>query len=358
MTMNVKRATTRNARVAISAAALVALVLAATAVAAPPREVSQPTIEGGPFYDGRTVRAGTGVWANRPTSYAYRWQRCDANAGTNCRNIGGATDSRYRLRQADVGRSVRVLVTARNADGARTANSKPSPVISDNTPPQNTAAPSITGGAVVGGQLTAVEGSWTSAPTRYAYQWLQCDALGNACGAIAGATGKIYGVRSADTGRTLRVEVTAVNPYGRRTATSAQTGIVRTSGAGPGPAVPVAAVALPLRLVISAVSFSPGAIPNRATTMTLRVRVNDTSGRLVSGALVLASGIPFGRVTTMPETATDGNGIATLRFRATTRLPIRRNTAVQFFLRARKPGENPLAGVSTRRLVQVRIVPS
>ncbi len=341
----------------ILAAAIVTLTFAATALAAPPREVSQPTIEGSSFRDGRTIRAGNGIWANRPTSFSYRWQRCDPNSGTNCANIGGATSVTYRLRQADVGRSVRVLVTARNADGARTANSKPSPVVADNTPPQNTAAPGISGSAVVGGQLTAVEGGWTSAPTRYAYQWQQCDAAGGGCGAIAGATGKIYGVRSADAGRTLRVEVTAVNPYGQRTATSAQTGIVRNVGSGGGTAVSITNVALPIRLVISAVSFTPTTIPNRGTTVTMRVRVNDTSGRLVSGALVLASGIPFGRVTTMPETATDANGIATLRFRPTTRLPIRRNTALQLFLRARKPGENPLAGVSTRRLVQVRIAP-
>jgi hypothetical protein len=338
-------------------AVLVVLVAAATATAAPPREVSQPTLEGGPFRDGRTIRAGTGIWANNPTSYTYRWQRCDPGTGVNCVTIANQTGSTYRLRQADVGRSVRVLVTARNADGARTANSKPSPVIADNTPPQNTAAPTISGGAVVGGQLTANEGSWTSAPTRYAYQWQQCDASGLGCGAIAGATGKTYGVRSADSGRTLRVEVTAFNPHGQRTATSAQTGVVRAVGAGGGTTVSIANVALPTRLVITAISTTPTTIPNRRTTMTMRVRVNDTSGRLVQGALVYASGVPFGRVTNMPEVATDANGIATLRFRATARLPILRNTAVQFFLRARKPGENPLAGVSTRRLVQVRIVP-
>jgi hypothetical protein len=59
----------------------------------------------------------------------------------------------------------------------------------------------------------------------------------------------------------------------------------------------------------------------------------------------------------MPEVATDANGIATMQFRPTARLPIRSGTAVQFFLRARKAGENVLAGVSTRRLVQIRIVP-
>jgi hypothetical protein len=347
----------RHSRLVLAAAALVALTFAAAALAAPPREVSPPTLEGNSFRDGRTISAGTGIWANNPTSFSYRWQRCDPNSGANCVNIGNATSSTYRLRQADVGRSVLVLVTARNADGARTANSKPSPVIADDTPPRNTAAPSIAGAAVVGGQLTAVEGSWTSAPTRYAYQWQQCDAAGGGCGAVAGATGKLYGVRSADAGRTLRVEVTAINPYGRRTATSAPTGVVRSVGTGGGAAVSIANVSLPDRLVITAASFTPATIPNRGTTMTLRVRVNDTRGRLVSGALVLASGIPFGRVTNMPETVTDANGIATLRFRATTRLPLRRNTALQVFLRARKPGENPLAGVSTRRLVQVRIVP-
>jgi hypothetical protein len=350
-----KKAWNRNTRLTLTAAALVALTFVAGAVAAPPREVSQPTIEGGPFYDGRVVRAGTGVWANRPTSFAYRWQRCDAS-GANCGNLN-QTNSSYRLRQADVGRTVRVLVTARNADGARTANSKPSPVIGDNTAPQNTAAPSVSGSAVVGGQLTAVEGSWSSSVSRYAYQWQQCDAAGAGCGAIAGATGKIYGVRSADAGRTLRVEVTAVNPFGQRTAVSPQTGLVRNVGSGGGTAVSIANVSLPDRLVITASTFSPSTIPNRGTQMTLRVRVNDTRGRLVSGALVLASGIPFGRITNMPETTTDSNGIATLRFNATTRLPIRRNTALQIFLRARKPGENALAGVSTRRLVQVRIVP-
>ena len=338
------------------AAVLVGLVAAATALAAAPRTNSPPTLEGGPYRQGTTIRAGNGLWLNSPTSFSYRWLRCDA-VGNGCGNIGGATANTYRLEQADVGRTVRVLVTARNADGASTANSKPSPVIADNTAPSATAPPTISGSAAVGEELTANDGTWTGAPDRYAYQWQQCDAAGSACAAVAGATGKIYGVRSADQGRTLRVAVTAVNPKGRTTAVTVQTGIVRGAGSGGGTAVSITNVSLPDRLVISAVTFTPNAIRNRSDAVMMSVRVSDTRGRLVSGALVLAAGIPFGRVTTMPETATNASGIATLSFQPTVRLPIRGGNAVQFFLRARKAGDNVLAGVSSRRLVQVRIIP-
>lgn len=342
---------------ALLAAVLVALVTAASALAAAPRSTSPPTLEG-TFRKGETVRTSNGLWANNPTSFSYRWLRCDASA-TSCSPIPGETSNRYRLVQADVGRRVVTHVTARNADGSTTANAKPSPVVGDNVVPQNTAAPTISGSARVGEQLTAEEGTWTGAPDRYVYQWQQCDAAGAACAAIAGATGKIYGVRSADLGRTIRVAVTAVNPRGRTTATSAQTGVVRAAGGGgTGSAVPIARVSLPDRLVASEVTFSPTAIRNRDALVTLRVRVNDTRGRLVQGALVYATGVPFGRITTMPEVVSDGNGIATLQFRPTFRLPLRRGHAVQIFLRLRKPGENPLAGVSSRRLIQITIQPS
>lgn len=338
------------------AAVLTALTTAATALAAPPREVSQPTLEDGPFRQGSTLRANNGVWANNPTSFSYRWQRCDAN-GNGCASIAGGTSQTYRLVQADVDRTVRVLVTARNADGPTTANSKPSPVIGDNAAPKVVSEPTISGAAAVGQELTANPGAWTNIPDRYAYQWQQCDASGAGCAAIAGATGRVFGVRSADLGRTIRVEVTAINPFGRTPKTSNPTGLVRATAGGGGTAVSIANVSLPERLVISAVTFSPSAIHNRRDLVTMRVRVTDTRGRLVQGALVLAEAVPFGRVNTSAETASDSNGIATITFRPTVRLPIVRNTAVQFFLRARKAGENVLAGVSTRRLVQVRVIP-
>ena len=44
-----------------------------------------------------------------------------------------------------------------------------------------------------------------------------------------------------------------------------------------------------------------------------------------------------------------------MTLRPTSRLPIRRGGAIVMFVRARKPGDNLLAGVSTRRLVQERV---
>ena len=77
-----------------------------------------------------------------------------------------------------------------------------------------------------GEELTAEEGSWTNCPTSYAYQWQRCDIDAIACGPITGATGKTYGVRNADVGFRLRVEVTAKNANGSGSALSTPSGIV------------------------------------------------------------------------------------------------------------------------------------
>jgi hypothetical protein len=75
----------------------------------------------------------------------------------------------------------------------------------------------------------------------------------------------------------------------------------------------------------------------------------------VSGALVYVVGVPFGRILKVPEATTGPDGWVTLQLVPTTRLPLVRGGALVLFIRARKPGDNVLAGVSTRRLVQVRV---
>jgi hypothetical protein len=78
--------------------------------------------------------------------------------------------------------------------------------ITSATMPVNTAVPTISGSAQVGGLLTASTGSWTNDPSSYTYQWQQDDTTD-----IAGATSSTYTPVAGDAGHTLNVIVTAQN---------------------------------------------------------------------------------------------------------------------------------------------------
>jgi len=199
-------------------------LLAAAASAAAPRTTSPPTIEG-KFQVGETVAAGNGGWANDPVSFDYQWQRCNS-AGSGCANITGAMDKSYKLTSAEVDHTVRVLVTAANPDGSATANSHPSPVISDSAAPRNTVRPTISGTTRVGESLTVTRGTWSGGATSFAFQWQHCDELGNACTNVPGATSQSYGVRSADVNGTVRVIVTARNAAGRTSVNTDRSSLI------------------------------------------------------------------------------------------------------------------------------------
>jgi hypothetical protein len=232
-------------------------------------------------------------------------------------------------------------------------------------PPRNTAPPTITPtNPHVGQTVTASAGTWTGTlPMTFAYQWRRCNPGGQQCVAIPNATGQTYQVRAADQGFTLRVRVTARNVSGSRTADSAATSVVAAAPAPPPPpppgsVIPVTSVVLPNRLVVSDVRFNPNPVTSATAPITVRVRVGDTGGRFVSGALVFVRSTPL--VTTAPgEQATGADGWVTFSTtpRADFRVLFRPGYNLQFFVRARKPGDDALAGVSTRRLVQVRLAP-
>ena len=65
---------------------------------------------------GEKLTAEPGGWSGaRPIAFSYQWQRCDA-AGEGCLNIAGATHPGYLLAPADVGATVRAVVTATGAE--------------------------------------------------------------------------------------------------------------------------------------------------------------------------------------------------------------------------------------------------
>jgi hypothetical protein len=201
--------------------------VAAARTAAVPQNTSPPTI-GGTAREGNTLAARNGTWTNAPTSFAYQWQRCGAD-GTGCADISGATSQTYTLAAADADHTVRVQVTAKNADGQTTASSAPTAVVSSRSAPVNTARPTISGTPKVGEELTASNGTWSGGVTSFTYQWQRCTSSSN-CANVDGATARTYGVRTADVGDTLRVGVTAHNASGSTaTAYSDQTATVTSN---------------------------------------------------------------------------------------------------------------------------------
>ncbi len=84
-----------------------------------------------------------------------------------------------------------------------------------------------------------------------------------------------------------------------------------------------------------------------------RFEVTESKNRTVSGALVYAIALPYGLVGNAAEVTTAADGTASITFTPTRLLP--KKGSIQFFVRVRKPGEDPLAGISNRRLVQVLV---
>lgn len=336
------------------AAAVPALIVSAVSLGqttASPSNTSLPSISGA-ARDGSLLTAYHGSWTGSPTSFAYQWRRCNAQAG-DCTDISGATSRQYTVQTSDVGSRLRVQVTATNASGSGVASSRPTDTVkATGSAPKNTAPPTISGTPQEGSTLTVNPGSWSGSPApTFSYQWERCIGTGGGCSAISGATNTTYTATSADVAHTLLVQVTAKNGNGTSTANTTETSLIAPAKSTQGgAAISVAQVSLPNRLIIDGVKFSPTPATSRGL-ITARFHVSDTRGFSISGALVYVLGLPYGWVYGSPETQTDSTGWATIQIRPTVNMPLRRGDLVMF-VRARKPGDNLLAGVSTRRLVQ------
>jgi hypothetical protein len=225
--------------------------------------------------------------------------------------------------------------------------------------PTNTENPAVVGTAQDGQLLAAKDGEWSGDnPMEFTYQWQSCDGNGASCVNIANATSKVYRVATADVSRRLRVNVTARNSTGSAseaspaTAAAAQpTGAQRLSDGKY--SIPASSVNMPDRLVLSGLQFTPSVLRSRAP-FTGRFRVTDTRGYVVRDAIVLVTGVPLGWINAPQEVTTNVDGYATIQLQPTTRLRLVRGGSMVMFVRARKQGEDLLAGISTRRLIRVR----
>jgi hypothetical protein len=240
--------------------------------------------------------------------------------------------------------------------------------------PKNTAPPTISGKAQTGELLKADNGTWTgTAPISYSYQWRICDNNGGACHDIAGATGNEYSVKSNDQGNTIRVVVTGKNSEGTDSATSVPTALIAAgSSSTPSPTPPanngcpkmaagassvsVNDVSAPARLQIAGMQANPGTITAGTSVFTVRFHISDTCGSPVQGAQVYATGVPYNMISIPSQQQTDSSGDVSLQFRTLRGFPATpRQHLLVMFVRASKPGDPVLAGISTRRLVSFRV---
>ena len=280
----------------------------------PPIDVLPPSISGATTV-GSTLSASDGTWLSSPTDYSYQWQDCNSS-GSGCTNIPAATSDTYRIAPSDAGDTVDVVVTATNSAGGGSATSSPTGVVTWEAP-VNTGRPSVSGTAQQGDVLTASQGSWSNAPTSFAYQWQDCGASGGGCSNISGATGGTYTLGSGDVGHTVDVVVTASNSGGSGSAASAATAVV---AAPPPPPSPPSNTALPTisgtAQVGSALSSSSGSWSGSPTGYGYQWQDCDSSGANctnVSGATsssyTLVSG-DAGHMVDVVVTASNSSGSA------------------------------------------------
>lgn len=191
-----------------------------------PANTTPPALTGVPVQK-QSLSASQGSWTQLPTAYAYQWLRCAAN-GSNCKAVSGATSATHVVVAADSGHKLEVRVSATNSRGTTTAVSKPTG--SAVGVPASLKAPHVKGRARIGQRLTAARGSWRGPPKTYRFQWFRCNARGGSCVRIIRATHLKYRLTRSDARHRLRVQVTAANVAGTKTATSHATGRVSAAG--------------------------------------------------------------------------------------------------------------------------------
>jgi hypothetical protein len=118
--------------------------------------------------------------------------------------------------------------------------------------------------------------------------------------------------------------------------------------------VPIAQLTPPARTQIVAFDVLSGPINAQTQTFTMKVRIGSTCSRDVIGASVYVTAVPYNQFDIPAEELTGNDGNATLVFHRDANFPASsKQQQLTLFIRATKPGEDPLAGISSRRLVAV-----
>jgi hypothetical protein len=384
---------------AVGAVAALALVLVGAATAESPN-VNTPASVTGNAVVGQELTAHNGTWlysdgssCKSECTMSYQWQRCQPSG---CSDISGAAGRFYTVQAADAGYTLRAMETMTSEDcgewnystgtrecravsksapsgqtalvpgGTPTAPTAPTAPSAPTVPaapapqapllPVATAAPRVSGIAMVDETLTATRGTWSGSPTLQ-LQWQRCDAAGQNC-ADLGLAGDTYTVIAFDIGKTLRVRITALNGAGARDAVSDPTAVVsELKPTEDKPSLAAAKVIAPHRLTFGEVAARPLRLVRR-TPVTVRLRVFDSRGFQISGALVSAVVLPRGALVAPAELASGDDGSVTLTFTPGPKLNLKKRGAITLIVNARRPDDRPTSPRAAVERLRIAIVPA
>lgn len=126
-----------------------------------PNNTSLPKISGNPTL-GSKLTGTTGTWSGSVLSYSFQWTRCNSSGGS-CSAISGASSTTYLIVSADVGSTLRVVVTTRNRKGYTAATSAATAPVSG--PPTSTSITTTTGTTTIATTATTTTGTATTGTT-------------------------------------------------------------------------------------------------------------------------------------------------------------------------------------------------
>ncbi|HEX4442365.1 MAG TPA: carboxypeptidase regulatory-like domain-containing protein [Galbitalea sp.] len=144
---------------------------------------------------GTLASAATVTWSSTNPSILYQWYRGTAK-------ISGAQAANYTLTSADVGKAISVTESVSKTGYTGATYTVHFVTALAAIVPTAVIDPSISGGPVVDGTLTANPGTWNVAGLTFTYQWQREHA------SILGATGKTYRLTVADEAEDVTVVVT------------------------------------------------------------------------------------------------------------------------------------------------------